>query len=145
MNRSLVVLMLVAAQTAAFAQAADTEEMLPQSQVWNGIEYRAGGVGLDERDAMRAVSHDYTLWLSFAGKGSNAYASDTEVTIRDARGHVVLEVMAEGPWLLVRLPAGHYQVTARSQDATESVTQRVTVRDKGLVRHVMQVREAPAG
>jgi len=145
MKRSLIVLSLLAVHTVAVAQELSVEDVLPPSQVWHGIEYRAGGVGLEEREAMQAVSHDYSLMLSFARKGGTAYAADTEVTIRDARGRVVLDVVAEGPWLLVRLPAGQYRVTARSTDGTEAVTQRVTVRAKGLARQVMQVREAPAG
>lgn len=135
----------VIATTALGARAEEAEiDVLPEAQVQNGIEFRAGGVGLDEREALRGVVEGYSLWLSFTRRGSNAYASDTGVVIRDAHGHVVLDVLAEGPWLLVKLPAGNYQISAHG-DGTEAVTRRITVRAKGLTRHVMHVREAAQG
>lgn len=137
---------LVAAPgSAVYAETLDNpSEVLPEAQVHNGVEYRAGGVGLDEREALRAVMHDYTLWLSFTRKGSSAYAADTEVTIRDARGQVVLTALADGPWLLVKLPPGQYRVSALNAGG-DAVTQRVTVRDRGITRQVMHVAEAARG
>lgn len=119
-------------------------EVLPEAQVHNGIEFRAGGVGVDEREALRTVMHDYNLWLSFTRKGSSAYAADTEVTIRDARGHIVLEALADGPWLLVKLPPGQYRVSALNPGG-DAVTQRVTVRERGITRQVMHVAEDARG
>jgi hypothetical protein len=76
-----------------------------------GVPYLSGGIGLDERDALRATAKDYNLMLNFAAKEGN-YLSDVEVVITDTTGNTVLETVSEGPWLFVRLPTGRYTVRA---------------------------------
>ncbi len=127
------------------AGAADESNgVLPEAQVQNGIAYLTGGVGLDEREAMQSVQHDYNLWLSFARKGDAAYAADTLVAIHDVQGKLLLKVFAEGPWLMVKLAPGQYRVTARHEYGS-ATTQRVTVSGKATTRHVMQIRESAEG
>jgi len=117
---------------------------LPAVQSFNGVSYLAGGIGLDEREAMHAVRHDYSLWLAFASKGGSAYIADTEVVIRDGKGHIVLDTQADGPWLMANLPAGQYRVTARSPGGG-AVTQKIIVRGKGAQRQVMHLRDDTRG
>lgn len=76
-----------------------------------GITYLSGGIGVDERDALRARAIDYNLRLSFAEKTGH-YLSDVEVVIRDATGTTVLEAVSQGPWFFVKLPVGRYTVMA---------------------------------
>ncbi len=42
----------------------------------------------------------------------DAYTADARVKIVDEKGVVVLDQKAEGPFMLVRLPAGDYRVAA---------------------------------
>ena len=70
-------------------------------------------------------------------------SADTEVVIRDSKGKVILETMAEGPWLMIKLPAGHYRVSARQDDTAGS--QLVTVHGKGVTRQVVRLHEKQHG
>jgi hypothetical protein len=75
------------------------------------VSYVSGGVGEDSLQRMAALARDYNLKLVFAAKSGN-FLADVKVVIRDARGASVLETTAEGPLLLVRLPAGKYEIAA---------------------------------
>jgi len=79
-----------------------------------GIPYVSGGVGIDEWDALRAVSGDYNLRVTCALREGN-YLSDVHVTIQNATGATVLETIPQGPWLFSKLPPGKYTVIANSQ------------------------------
>jgi hypothetical protein len=59
------------------------------------------------------------------------YLGDVQVSVR---GPVNLEAVAEGPWFLVNLPAGTYQVTA--VNGSVATTQSVTVGAMGQKRLV---------
>lgn len=77
----------------------------------SGIGYLSGGIGLEEREALRAVAPAYTLLLSFADRTGH-YLSDVEVVISDAAGNTLLEAVSHGPWFWVQLPPGTYTVVA---------------------------------
>lgn len=76
-----------------------------------GIAYMSGGVGEEERDAMRSLAGDYNLRLVFAGK-DGAYLADVKVGIRDAAGHDILSAVSNGPWFFAKLPSGRYKIHA---------------------------------
>jgi len=144
MRRRLVAAVMAwSAFASQSAFASEDEEFRLEARSQNGVIFLSGGVGADERDAMLAVQREYTLWLSFEQKGEHDLSSDTEVRIHDARGKVILETVAEGPWLMVKLPAGHYRVTARQDDAEGS--RSVTVRGKGTTRQVIQLMTKETG
>ncbi len=52
----------------------------PQIQTSAGIPHLSGGIGLDEREALRFLAKEYNLQLSFALKKGN-YLSDIAVLI----------------------------------------------------------------
>lgn len=89
---------------------AQETSLLPQTQ--GDVSYVSGGVGDDERNAMKAMRADYNLNLLFKVKGSGEYVSDVKVTIKDAKGAVRLETVADGPWLYVKLRPGSYSLSA---------------------------------
>lgn len=119
--------------------AASDDEFELEPRVQNGVIFLSGGVGLDEREAMQSVQNQYTLWLSFDKKGNTGHDSDTEVSIRDTRGDVVLETTTDGPWLMVKLPPGRYEVLAW-QDSVWG-KRNITVSGKGMVRQVVRLHE----
>jgi hypothetical protein len=88
-------------------------DMPPVRQQGN-VQYVSGGVGLDESESMRAAEKDYPLTLVFAQQmdGQNAYAADVPVTITDSKGTTVLQTTTNGPYLLVKLPAGQYKIAS---------------------------------
>src|SRR5713101_6398990 len=85
----------------------------PQIQTSAGIPHLSGGIGLDEREALRFLAKEYNLQLSFALKKGN-YLSDIEVLIADDRGTTVLAAVSQGPWFFTKLPAGTYRIRAKT-------------------------------
>jgi len=103
----------------------------PQVQTYAGIPYLSGGIGLDEREALRSLANEYNLYLSFALKKGN-YLSDVEVLIADNRGMTVLAAVSQGPWFFTKLPVGTYRIRAKTLG--ESLEQMVHVPQQGQAR-----------
>lgn len=111
----LTLLLLAMAMLAApVASAAE-----PRLQSNGAVDYLSGGIGKEEADALKQQSADYALTLEFASSRSaegdvapGAYLADVRVDIRDAQGRQMLNTIAQGPLLLVRLPPGNYTVVA---------------------------------
>ncbi len=144
MKRSLITAVIAGSLLASInVPASEDDEFLLEPRTQNGVIYLSGGVGLDERDAMQAVQHEYTLWLSFEQKDEAALSADTEVAIRDAKGRLILAATTEGPWLMVKLPAGRYRVSATQEDAWGSKT--VAVGSKGVTRHAIRLQDKERG
>lgn len=110
----------------AFSAAAAA---LPQPKTENGVTYLAGGIGRDESAAMKAAAKDYPLSMVFSGGKHNAYLADVKVTIKDRADKAVLDTVADGPIMLVKLPAGKYAVTAMKDG--ESLHRTVQVKAQG--------------
>lgn len=87
---------------------------LPAVKVEGAVQYLSGGIGADETAAIKAESSRYalTLLLAETRSGRDVFLADVSVTIRDGNGQAVLETVTEGPYLLVNLPAGRYQLSA---------------------------------
>jgi hypothetical protein len=106
--------MVAAVAGVVFASGLAAQTTAPLREHAQGaVSYVTGGVGSDEAQAMRAAAADYPLTLELAATGSgprDEYISGAEVAIRDSRGGSVLDTLTDGPFLLVRLPAGTYIV-----------------------------------
>jgi hypothetical protein len=113
---------------ASLSSAAVLTPLLPQTHTYHGIPYVSGGVGLDERAALREMTAQDNLKLSFALKNRD-YLSDVNVVIVDHQGNKVLEAASNGPWLFTALPAGTY--TIRATTLGETLEQEVHVSSKG--------------
>jgi hypothetical protein len=90
--------------------AAMAQEIEQQSS--NGVNYVTGGVGSEERQAMRELSPQYNVKLTFADRGTGDYRSGVAVEVRDMRGNVRLREDDAGPMLYAQLPPGRYRVMA---------------------------------
>ena len=108
MNKGLAaVLVALVAGLPAGVGAADVELPVPIQQYEN-IRYYSGGMGLDER---RQIPQLYPLKVVFRTDRGHLLC-DAEVTI-SSRGATVFRGRAEhGPWLVVDLSAGSYDVAA---------------------------------
>jgi hypothetical protein len=105
--------------------AAAQNDELPAVQESGNVRFVSGGIGLDQSAAFKAAMGRYPLSLQIAHRenGRNAYTADAQVRILDRMGGVALETRAEGPFLLVDLPNGRYQVEV----TLDGVTQRKTI------------------
>lgn len=114
--------------TAVLPAATSTaDSALPPIKTQGGIPYLSGGIGSDESAAIKAATSRYSLSITLAGTqdGRNVYLSSVPVTVKDADGGVILDVVSDGPYLLADLPPGNYQVSARFQDQEKSAEARV--------------------
>lgn len=88
-----------------------------------GIPYVSGGVGTESIERLNANARNFNLKLVFSTK-SGEFLSGVKVGIADAAGKSVVAAVADGPWFLVKLPSGTYQVTASFEGKT-IVRQRI--------------------
>ncbi|CAH2773485.1 MAG: hypothetical protein CBARDMAM_0270 [uncultured Caballeronia sp.] len=89
---------------------------LPQIQTQDGVSYTSGGMGLDESHTLIRAQAHWPLSLRFTGPTSD-YLADVHVRIADAKNTEVRKADAQGPYMLVKLPPGHYTVYARYKDS----------------------------
>lgn len=110
-------MLLLALAAPALAQS-DTEYTQIEEKSYQGIPYVTGGVGVGEREELEGRLSDYNLHLIFALEDEGKYLGRVDVTILDPSGATVLETTTDGPWLLARLPEGHYTVRATTRGET---------------------------
>jgi hypothetical protein len=80
-------------------------------QTEGNISYVSGGVGTESLDKLSSIAGKFNLKLVFA-LVTGDFLSNVRVAIADAKGKAVLDTVSEGPWFLIKLPAGTYQIVA---------------------------------
>jgi len=95
-------------------------------QAYNGTLFITGGVGEEEMEQINASRGEFNLQLLMAEK-SGTYVTGVQVTITDSKGATSLDVDSAGPYLLVKLPAGTYQIKAVYDDRSQN--KRVELRE----------------
>jgi hypothetical protein len=88
-----------------------------------------GGVSVNARETLRQAEKDANVKMVFALNTGN-YVSDVRVKVVDGKGNVVIDDVADGPWLLAKLPPGTYTATAIYNG--KPVTQKFTVGKSGV-------------
>lgn len=84
----------------------------------DGYKVLSGGVTVGDRAGMQAEKAQYSLWIATVAKPSGAYLADVGLQITDAKSKkVVLERKMDGPWLMIQLPQGQYDVVGRFRDS----------------------------
>jgi hypothetical protein len=78
------------------------------------IEAVCTGVSLDARE--NPVWATYPLKIEIAGRGGQ-YLGDVELTVAE-KDRVLAKLSCGGPWLLLRLPFGHYRIAAQTEGTT---------------------------
>ncbi len=103
----------------AFAQAP-----MPQPQMQGSVAYLNGGAGDEEVQYVKQSMKDYSMALAFARAASPRaeYVANVAVSIKDSKGNAVFDVPSVGPYLLLKLPAGSYAVTATYQGQAQART-----------------------
>jgi hypothetical protein len=94
---------------------------VPATQKQGEVTYVMGGVGQAEADAIKHVARYYPLELEFLlkAKPKDEYLSDVKVRIKDSHDRMVLNVTADGPFLLAKMPVGKYTVSAERNHKVE--------------------------
>jgi hypothetical protein len=100
---------------------------LPPEQTQGGVTYVSGGIGQEESQAFEAAAAQYPLALEFAIKHAPRaeYTANVHVVVTDTQGTRVLDTHSDGPFLLAKLPAGRYTVTAERHQQTLTRTVHV--------------------
>jgi hypothetical protein len=91
---------------------------LPAEQHDGQAGYLSGGIGVREAGRFeRAMAHhDLAIELLEHDGRYEDFTADAQVRIADSAGRTVLATEAQGPFLLVDLPPGHYRIEARLND-----------------------------
>lgn len=128
------------AQSAAAAPAIH-KSYFARDKTDDGFAFVSGGISVDDRQAMHAERKRYTLWVATVAKPSGAYLADAWLKIVDAKDkRPLVERSLEGPWYMIALPPGRYQVQAsfRAEGATQDQTLSQTVNvGQGFLRQVV--------
>lgn len=112
-------LILSAAAALLYAFAASAAD-LPQAEQAGDITYITGGIGDEERDALKSVESNYNLHVistGIAAAGPGAFVGDTHITIHNRQGDELLSTDA-GPIFYASLPPGHYVVEGEHRGET---------------------------
>ena len=83
-----------------------------------GLAYLTGGVTPQELKAIATQRSQFSFSLVARSSLSGGPVADAQVRIIDASGKQVLDAAMDGPWLLVAIAPGRYQVTVTFQDET---------------------------
>jgi hypothetical protein len=108
--------------TLALVVMAQDAGAITHAQSAQGWAFVEGGVGASETQSMESERASYSLWVMTAARTSGAHLADAEVTILNEKGERVFERRIDGPWLMIDLPLGRYEVRARTGDQAQSRT-----------------------
>jgi len=117
---------------------AQADSALPPLQTQGSVQFLSGGIGQTEARAFIAAEKSYPLTLEFvqSAQPHAEYLADVHVLIRNAAGQTVLDTEAQGPFLLARLPAGHYTVEAMNQG--QKKIDQLEIAQAGPVKRVFE-------
>lgn len=102
----------------------------------NGIKYACAGVGKASRGDPRWPA--FPVRLEFAAANGN-FLGDPAVTVTDAGGKPVFSAQCNGPWVLIELPAGSYQVHATGQKGQYAKDFTISVKAGGQTKKTIRL------
>ena len=103
---------MAAAALASTAALAAEELTNNEPKAIDGIETVCDGISLNDRND--AKWRAYSLRMEFAGKGGQYLGGETVSLKGD---EIDVSVTCQGPWVLMKLPAGSYHISADVPDA----------------------------
>lgn len=107
-----------------------TDKNQPKVASARDITYVTGGICKDEAEFMKGIAPKFPLAILLVEKeeGKEVYLADVRVTLINSNNEAVLDVMTEGPFLLVNLPSGDYTISALFHGIPK--TKAIKIRDK---------------
>jgi hypothetical protein len=116
----------------------DDELLAKAKPTDNGkVQYISGGIAVSGMRAIDTEEHLYNLKVLFVEGSKGEYIADTKVNITDSKGNSVLDAVAQGPVMLVKLPAGRYKLSTKASDGS-ILAKRVDVADDHLASYVLR-------
>jgi len=107
--------------TASIALPVLADDLQPLQS--GSVTYISGGVGSDERDALRAAKQDYNLHIMNSA-ANGEFTTDDTLSI-SSHGQTLVSTSNVGPLFFAKLPPGTYTVTATIADHQKQ--QKITV------------------
>jgi len=98
--------------TSALAQ---TTSLLPETKNINGLMYMTGGIGSEESEAMQELGKKWPLLVELSQDHPQRalWISDVQIKLSKKGSKTPsLEIVTEGPILLIDLPPGEYTIDA---------------------------------
>lgn len=138
LGRHIISLLALSALACAFtaalpAHAADTSA-LPAEQQSQGVAYITGGVDLDQSTAIKAAMPAYPLVVEVfnSAGGKNEYTAASNLSITSPSGQTVFTTALQGPFALLKLAPGRYDVKVDYEGQTKQ--RRIDVKSGGSAR-----------
>ena len=94
---------------------------VPNTQYSEGISYISGGVGEEESQAILAEAKQWPLFLELSQleNGRGVWIFGARIKILDAKNRVIFDAQADGPYILINLTSGQYQIEASYQGVAQ--------------------------
>jgi hypothetical protein len=99
----------------------------PEVKTQDNVSYLTGGVGSDERAAIKSMAKQFNLELAIATKAGH-FLGDGAVHIEDVQGHTVLQATMDGPLFYVQLEPGTYTVSVSRDGKSKQQTVHIAGR-----------------
>jgi len=98
---------------------------IPDTQYSQGISYISGGVGEEESQAILAEAKQWPLLLELSQleNGRGIWIFGAKIKILNTKNQIVFDAQADGPYILINLPAGDYLV----EGAYEGIVQKRSI------------------
>ena len=90
---------------------------IPDTQYSHGISYISGGVGEEESQAILAEAKQWPLLLELSQleNGRGVWIFGAKIKILNTNNQLAFDAQADGPYILINLPVGQYQIEATYQ------------------------------
>ena len=94
---------------------------IPDTQYSHGISYISGGVGEEESQAILAEAKQWPLLLELSQleNGRGVWIFGAKIKITNAQNQVIFDAQADGPYMLINLPAGNYLLEGIYQEVLQ--------------------------
>ena len=106
-----------AAASFSFVFASVALAQIPDTQHSEGIAYISGGVGDGESEAILAEAKQWPvlLELSQLENGRGVWIFGAQIKLINQQQKVIFNAQADGPYMLINLSPGNYQILATYQ------------------------------
>ena len=94
---------------------------IPDTQYSQGISYISGGVGEGESEAILIESKQWPLLLELSQleNGRGVWIFGAKIKVLNTKNQVIFDAQADGPYMLINLTAGQYQIEASYQGSIQ--------------------------
>lgn len=110
--------------------------MITEGKTAQGFPYIFGGISTDERARMEEMGKAYNLKLVFAAK-KGPFIAGVRLVIAGENGAEIINLVTDGPWFYIRLPAGVYRLRATFDGQKREVRRLSVSKDKRIQRNLV--------